>query len=68
MAYNAVARGAAGVDMGRNIFQSDAPRAMMRAVHQVVHNQMQPREAYELFCTLKKDEPKAAKNAVFDPR
>ena len=29
MAYNAVQQGAAGVDMGRNIFQSDAPAAMI---------------------------------------
>ena len=32
MAYNAVQQGAAGVDMGRNIFQSDAPKAMIAAV------------------------------------
>ncbi len=64
MAYNAITRGAAGVDMGRNIFQSEAPRSMMRAIHQVVHNQMKPKEAYELFCTLKNDEPKAAQDAA----
>lgn len=64
MAYNAVTRGAAGVDMGRNIFQSDAPCAMMQAVHRVVHEQMKPKEAYELFLTLKRDEPKAAHNAA----
>ena len=32
MAYNAVQQGASGVDMGRNIFQSDAPKAMIAAV------------------------------------
>ena len=32
MAYNAVQQGASGVDMGRNIFQSDAPKAMIEAV------------------------------------
>ena len=31
MAYNAVQQGAAGVDMGRNIFQSEAPKAMIAA-------------------------------------
>jgi len=35
MAYNAVSQGAAGVDMGRNIFQSDAPAAMIQAVGRV---------------------------------
>ena len=37
MAYNAVRAGARGVDMGRNIFQSDSPVGMIRAVRAVVH-------------------------------
>jgi 3-hydroxy-5-phosphonooxypentane-2,4-dione thiolase len=53
MAYNAVQQGAAGVDMGRNIFQSDAPKAMMAAVNKVVHENMKPAEALQLFETLK---------------
>ena len=53
MAYNAVQQGAAGVDMGRNIFQSDAPLAMLAAVHAVVHKNAKPKEAYELFSSLK---------------
>jgi putative autoinducer-2 (AI-2) aldolase len=54
MAYNAVQQGAAGVDMGRNIFQSDAPAAMIQAVREVVHHAMPPRQALELFETLKR--------------
>jgi 3-hydroxy-5-phosphonooxypentane-2,4-dione thiolase len=53
MAYNAVQQGAAGVDMGRNIFQSDAPKAMIAAVHAVVHKNMKPTEAYETYQALK---------------
>jgi putative autoinducer-2 (AI-2) aldolase len=53
MAYNAVQEGAAGVDMGRNIFQSDAPKAMMQAVAMVVHENAKPAEALELYETLK---------------
>jgi putative autoinducer-2 (AI-2) aldolase len=49
MAYNAVQQGASGVDMGRNIFQSDAPEAMIQAVRKVVHDDMKPEEAYEFF-------------------
>jgi 3-hydroxy-5-phosphonooxypentane-2,4-dione thiolase len=49
MAHDAVAQGAAGVDMGRNIFQSDAPAAMLQAVRKVVHERMKPREALEHF-------------------
>jgi 3-hydroxy-5-phosphonooxypentane-2,4-dione thiolase len=56
MAYRAVQEGAAGVDMGRNIFQSDAPRAMIRAVRAVVHEDLPPAEALELFETLKHEE------------
>ena len=57
MAYNAIQQGAAGVDMGRNIFQSDAPRAMLRAVSEVVHHSMPPRDALDLYATLKREEP-----------
>jgi len=54
MAYNALSAGASGVDMGRNIFQSDAPVAMLQAVRKVVHEGMKPKEAFELYETLKK--------------
>jgi putative autoinducer-2 (AI-2) aldolase len=53
MAYNAVQQGAAGVDMGRNIFQSAAPKAMIAAINAVVHKNLKPKEAYELFGSLK---------------
>jgi 3-hydroxy-5-phosphonooxypentane-2,4-dione thiolase len=49
MAYNAIEAGAAGVDMGRNIFQSDQPVAMIRAVRAVVHDSAKPEHAYEEF-------------------
>ncbi|MFH0915896.1 MAG: 3-hydroxy-5-phosphonooxypentane-2,4-dione thiolase [bacterium] len=55
MAYKAVSEGASGVDMGRNIFQSDAPVAMIQAVGKVVHEFMKPEDAYELFRTLKSE-------------
>jgi putative autoinducer-2 (AI-2) aldolase len=53
MAYNAVQQGAAGVDMGRNIFQSEAPRAMIAAVSAVVHENLKPAEALEMYESLK---------------
>jgi putative autoinducer-2 (AI-2) aldolase len=52
MAYRAVQEGAAGVDMGRNIFQSQAPAAMLQAVGKVVHEDASPGDAYELFTEL----------------
>ena len=56
MAYRAVNEGAAGVDMGRNIFQSEAPRAMIQAVGKVVHESMKPDQAYDLYETLKHEQ------------
>ena len=56
MAYNAVQQGAAGVDMGRNIFQSDAPQAMISAVHAVVHKNLKPADAFATFKALKAKE------------
>ena len=53
MAYKAVQQGAAGVDMGRNIFQSEAPQAMIAAVNAVVHKNMKPADALDLYNTLK---------------
>jgi putative autoinducer-2 (AI-2) aldolase len=60
MAHNAIQEGASGVDMGRNIFQSDAPKAMMQAVRKVVHEDLAPAEAYELYQSLKTKEQKNA--------
>ncbi len=53
MSWNAIQEGASGVDMGRNIFQSEAPVAMMKAVNTIVHGNATPQEAFELFNTLK---------------
>jgi putative autoinducer-2 (AI-2) aldolase len=53
MARNAIDQGACGVDMGRNIFQSDAPVPMIKAVRKVVHENYTPEQAYELYQELK---------------
>jgi len=53
MAYNAIQQGASGVDMGRNIFQSEAPEAMIQAVRKVVHEDMRPETAFELYQDMK---------------
>ena len=55
MAYNAIQRGAAGVDMGRNIFQSGAPVAMIKAVRSVVHENETAEKGFELYNSLKAD-------------
>lgn len=55
MSYNAIQEGAAGVDMGRNIFQSESPIAMIKSVGKVVHEDMKPDEAYEYYLDLKNE-------------
>ncbi len=55
MASNAIKQGAVGVDMGRNIFQSDCPIGMIQAVRKVVHEDLDPKHAYELYETIKND-------------
>ncbi|MBN2212677.1 MAG: 3-hydroxy-5-phosphonooxypentane-2,4-dione thiolase [Bacteroidales bacterium] len=53
MAYRSVQEGAAGVDMGRNIFQTASPIAMIQAVRAVVHENEIPEKAFDLYNTLK---------------
>jgi putative autoinducer-2 (AI-2) aldolase len=53
MARRAIDAGAAGVDMGRNIFQSDAPAAMVQAIRAVVHGGASPAEAHETYERLR---------------
>jgi putative autoinducer-2 (AI-2) aldolase len=58
MAYRSIQEGAAGVDMGRNIFQTDSPIAMIQAVRAVVHETETPEKAFDLYNTLKKTKPR----------
>jgi putative autoinducer-2 (AI-2) aldolase len=46
--------GATGVDMGRNIWQSDHPIPMIKAVRAIVHEDASAKEAYDLFKKLSK--------------
>jgi putative autoinducer-2 (AI-2) aldolase len=56
MAYRAVQEGASGVDMGRNIFQSQAPSMMIQAVRKVVHEEMKPQHAFDFYETMKHED------------
>jgi len=58
MAYRAIDQGASGVDMGRNIFQSDSPIGMMKAINAVVHGNAKPKEAFALYEQVKSEEKK----------
>lgn len=52
MAYRAIDQGASGVDMGRNVFQSSSPQAMLQALCRVVHHGETGESAYQLFREL----------------
>ena len=56
MAYRAIDQGASGVDMGRNIFQSDSPQGMMQAIKAVVHGNAKPAEAFDVYKSVKAEE------------
>jgi putative autoinducer-2 (AI-2) aldolase len=53
LCYFAINDGASGVDMGRNVFQAEHPVAMIQAVRGVVHDNLTPQQALELYNDLK---------------
>ena len=56
LTFNAIKDGASGVDMGRNIWQSDHPIAMIKAVRSIVHEGFSVKEAADLLVTEKERE------------
>ncbi len=61
LAFNAIAEGAHGIDMGRNIWQSDHPVAMLQALRAIVHEKATVREALDVL------ERETARPAVAPP-
>jgi putative autoinducer-2 (AI-2) aldolase len=57
LAYNSIKSGAVGVDMGRNIWQSDNPVPMIRAVRSIVHGNSNVNDAFTLYQKLCKENP-----------
>ncbi len=51
--YDGIQRGAIGVNLGRNIWQNDFPVAMIRAIRAIIHENATPKEAEELYDSLK---------------
>ena len=64
MAARAVAEGAAGVDMGRNIFQSAHPSAMLAAVRAVVHEDLTAAEAHQFYVEQTASSPSVGNGAA----
>jgi putative autoinducer-2 (AI-2) aldolase len=51
--YDGIQKGAIGVNLGRNIWQTDAPVASIRAIHAIVHEKFSPQEAEDLYNLVK---------------
>jgi putative autoinducer-2 (AI-2) aldolase len=64
LAYDSITHGAVGVDMGRNIWQSDYPVAMIKAIRAIVHKNADHKEAYGIFLKEKEKEPKHKESKV----
>ncbi|NNL58161.1 MAG: 3-hydroxy-5-phosphonooxypentane-2,4-dione thiolase [Nitrosopumilus sp.] len=62
LTYNSIKGGAVGVDMGRNIWQSDHPVAMIRAVRSIVHGNQNVDKAFSLYKKLVNEESKNKSN------
>jgi 3-hydroxy-5-phosphonooxypentane-2,4-dione thiolase len=56
LSYDAIHHGASGVDMGRNIWQSDWPVAMIKSVKAIVHESAGVKEAYGIFLKEKEND------------
>ena len=56
LAQSAIEQGAAGVDMGRNIFQAESPMHMIQAVRKVVHEGVSAKDAFDFYQTMRREE------------
>ena len=54
--YDGMQKGAVGVNLGRNVWQNPHPVAMSRALRAVIHESQTPKEAWELFNTIKQEQ------------
>jgi putative autoinducer-2 (AI-2) aldolase len=53
--YDGMQKGAIGVNLGRNIWQNDFPVAMIRAIRAIIHENVSPKEAQELYNSIKNE-------------
>jgi len=54
--YDGIQKGAIGVNLGRNVWQSPHPLSMMRALNSVIHDNNNPKQALDLFETVKREQ------------
>jgi len=51
--YDGMQKGAIGVNLGRNIWQTESPVAAIRAIRAIIHDEYTPQEAQNLFEQVK---------------
>ena len=51
--YDGMEKGAIGVNLGRNVWQTEHPQAAIRAIRAIVHEGCTPKEAQDLFDQVK---------------
>lgn len=51
--YDGIKKGAIGVNLGRNVWQNPHPVAMMRALNAIIHERATPKQALDLFETVR---------------
>lgn len=64
LVYDALASGAVGVDMGRNIWQNENPVAMIKAIRAIVHENATVKEAAQVFNEIKRTQPHRVESIV----
>ena len=62
LTYNSIKAGAVGVDIGRNVWQSEHPVAMIRAVRSIVHGNSNVEQAFSLYKKLSSEDSKHKSN------
>ena len=58
LTYNSIKAGAVGVDIGRNVWQSEHPVAMIKAVRSIVHGNSNVDQAFNLYKKLANEDSK----------
>ena len=64
LVHSAIEDGAAGVDMGRNIWQNEHPVAMIRAIRAIVHENVTVKEALQMFGEESKGKQRSVQSAT----
>jgi len=57
--HDGIQKGAIGVNLGRNIWQNDFPVAMIKAIRAIVHENASPKEAQDLYDSIKSEKRKS---------